>query len=125
MDTPRLEPLAVSAAEAARLLGVSRPTVYQLMAREDFPVFRAGKRTLISVEGLREWIAAQAGKGASDMNGTFSLTVIDGRWYREEDEFASVITYDDLTWEKVQTLAQLSLAEGYEVVIDREEDVGE
>lgn len=58
------------------------------------------------------------------MNGTFSLTVIDGRWYREEDEFASVITYDDLTWEKVQTLAQLSLAEGYEVVIDREEAQG-
>lgn len=56
----RLEPLAVSAGEAARLLGVSRPTVYQLMGREDFPSFKVGTRTLISVEGLREWIRKQA-----------------------------------------------------------------
>lgn len=56
----KLEPLAVSAGEAARLLGVSRPTVYQLMGREDFPSFKVGTRTLISVEGLREWIRKQA-----------------------------------------------------------------
>ena len=55
----KLEPLAVSAGEAARLLGVSRPTVYQLMGREDFPSFKVGTRTLISVEGLREWIRKQ------------------------------------------------------------------
>lgn len=63
MDTPKLEPLAVSAAEAARLLGVSRPKVYNLMSREDFPAFRLGGRTLISVEGLRRWVAAQAEGG--------------------------------------------------------------
>ena len=57
MDT--LEPLAVSAPEAARLLGVSKPTVYQMMNREDFPAFKVGARTLISVEGLREWIRKQ------------------------------------------------------------------
>lgn len=51
----KLEPLAVSAPEAARLLGVSKPTVYQLMNRADFPAFKIGTRTLISVEGLREW----------------------------------------------------------------------
>ena len=56
----KLEPLAVSAGEAARLLGVSRPTVYQLMGREDFPSFKVGTRTLVSVEGLREWIRKQA-----------------------------------------------------------------
>ena len=56
----KLEPLAVSAGEAARLLGVSRLTVYQLMGREDFPSFKVGTRTLISVEGLREWIRKQA-----------------------------------------------------------------
>ena len=55
----KLEPLAVSAPEAARLLGVSKPTVYQLMNREDFPAFKVGARTLISVEGLREWIRKQ------------------------------------------------------------------
>ena len=55
----KLEPLAVSAPEAARLLGVSKPTVYQMMNREDFQAFKVGARTLISVEGLREWIRKQ------------------------------------------------------------------
>ena len=55
----KLEPLAVSAPEAARLLGVSKPTVYQMMNREDFPAFKVGARTLISVEGLREWMRKQ------------------------------------------------------------------
>ena len=54
-----MEPLAVSAAEAARLLGVSRPTVYQYLKREDFPSFKLGGRTLVSVEGLREWVRRQ------------------------------------------------------------------
>lgn len=55
----KLEPLAVSASEAARLLGVSRPTIYQYINRQDFPSFRLGNRTLVSVDGLREWIRKQ------------------------------------------------------------------
>ena len=55
----KLEPLAVSAPEAARLLGGSKPTVDQLMNRADFPAFKIGTRTLISVEGLREWTRKQ------------------------------------------------------------------
>lgn len=58
-----MEPMAVSAVEAARLLGVSKPKVYELMGREDFPAFKLGGRTLISVEGLRAWVKAQAEKG--------------------------------------------------------------
>ncbi len=56
----RLEPLAISAPEAARLLGVSKPTIYQYINREGFPSFKLGGRTLVSVEGLREWVKAQA-----------------------------------------------------------------
>ena len=56
----RMEPLAVSAAEAARLLGVSRTKIYDLIGREDFPSFKVGQRTLISVDGLRRWISEQA-----------------------------------------------------------------
>lgn len=56
----KLEPLAVSAAEAARLLGVSRPTIYTLLNRTDFPSFRVGNRVLVSVAGLRDWIDRQA-----------------------------------------------------------------
>ena len=55
----KLSPLAVSAAEAARLLGISRPTLYQLLNREDFPSFRVGNRVLVSVAGLQEWIERQ------------------------------------------------------------------
>lgn len=55
----KLEPLAVGATEAARLLGISRPTLYQLLNREDFPSFRVGNRVLISVAGLQAWIDKQ------------------------------------------------------------------
>ena len=55
-----MEPLAVSAAKAAELLGVSRPKIYELMKREDFPSFSLGGRTLISVAGLRTWVDKQA-----------------------------------------------------------------
>ena len=54
-----LEPLAISAAEAATILGISRPKVYTLMHRDDFPSFQIGRRKLISVEGLKKWIADQ------------------------------------------------------------------
>lgn len=54
-----VEPLSVGAADAARLLGVSRPTLYTLLNRTDFPSFRVGGRVLISVDGLREWIKQQ------------------------------------------------------------------
>ena len=55
----KLEPLAVGTTEAARLLGISRPTLYQLLNRADFPAFRVGSRILISVGGLKEWIDRQ------------------------------------------------------------------
>ena len=59
-----LEPLAVSAPEAARLLGISKPKVYELMGQEGFPSFKLGGRTLVSVDGLREWVRNQS-KGVS------------------------------------------------------------
>lgn len=58
----KLEPMAVSAPEAARLLGVSKPKVYELMNRADFPAFKLGGRTLVSVDGLRKWVQEQAVK---------------------------------------------------------------
>ncbi len=54
--------LTLSVAEAAQVLGVSRPTVYALIRRGNFPVFSVGSRRLISVEGLRRWVAEQAGE---------------------------------------------------------------
>lgn len=58
------EPIAVRSAEAARMLGVSRPKVYELAAREDFHgAFKFGGCTLFSVEALREWVRSQCGAG--------------------------------------------------------------
>lgn len=57
--------LAYSTSEAAQVLGVSRPTVYTLIRRSDFPSFKIGQRTLIPAEGLRAWVQAQAERGES------------------------------------------------------------
>ena len=54
-----MDKLAVGTTEAAKLLGISRPTLYQLIGRTDFPSFRVGGRVLISVSGLQAWIERQ------------------------------------------------------------------
>lgn len=59
-----IQELAVSASRAAKLLGVSRPVIYDLTHQADFPAFKIGQRTLISVEGLRAWIQKQIEGGA-------------------------------------------------------------
>lgn len=56
-----LDKLTYSVAEAAEVLGISRPKVYDLLHRDDFPSFKIGGRVLVSVEGLRHWVAAQVG----------------------------------------------------------------
>ena len=55
----KIEPRTVSPAECARILGISRPKVYDLINQGGFPSFKLGSRTLISVDGLRAWIAKQ------------------------------------------------------------------
>lgn len=55
--------IALSVTETAELLGVSRPTVYKLIKRGDFPAFNIGSRTVISRTGLEAWVMEQAGRG--------------------------------------------------------------
>ena len=55
-----MEKLTYSIKEAAEALGISRPKMYDLIHREDFPSFRAGSRVLISAAGLRQWVDDQA-----------------------------------------------------------------
>lgn len=54
--------LVYSVAEAARALGISRPTMYSLIHREGFPTLKVGNRRLISKELLAEWVRTQAGE---------------------------------------------------------------
>lgn len=62
------EKLALSVTEAAALLGVSRPTVYELLNRDDFPSFRIGSRRVISRAGLERWVEAQAARSGDGMS---------------------------------------------------------
>ena len=50
------EPLAVSPAEAARLAGVGRTTLYLAMRDGDLRSLKIGKRRLISIDALRVWL---------------------------------------------------------------------
>lgn len=52
--------LTYSVTEAARALGVSRHTMYNLIHSEGFPTLYVGGRRLISRELLKEWVRAQA-----------------------------------------------------------------
>ena len=63
--TIKAEPVGVSTDEAASLLGVSKPKVYELIGRADnpLPACKLGGRTVIAYEGLREWMRREVGNG--------------------------------------------------------------
>ena len=51
------EKLALDVSEAAALVGVSRPTMYQILNREDVHIdFYVGTRRKVSRKALQEWI---------------------------------------------------------------------
>ncbi len=52
-------PLLVSIEEAARLLSISTRTVYRLIEDASLPYIKLGRRTLVSVASLENWIADQ------------------------------------------------------------------
>lgn len=62
-----MDKVAFSIKEAAEALGISRPKMYDLIYREDFPAFHVGTRVLIPVDGLRQWAADQV---ANEKEGT-------------------------------------------------------
>jgi excisionase family DNA binding protein len=42
--------------EAAKMLGIGKSKVYELMARKELPSIRLGGSLLIPVHALRQWI---------------------------------------------------------------------
>lgn len=54
--------LTLTVEEVGELLGISRPTAYELTKRSDFPVLRIGRRIVIPVDGLNEWVKANTGQ---------------------------------------------------------------
>lgn len=55
-----MEKIALSVPEAAGLLGISKPTMYTLIRRADFPAFKVGGRTLVARVGLEKWVDQQS-----------------------------------------------------------------
>jgi excisionase family DNA binding protein len=55
---PQLEPLQVEVTEAARLLGYSRSTIYEMLNSGELPSTRHGSSRRIPVAALRAWMEA-------------------------------------------------------------------
>ena len=52
-------PLALSAEDVAKVLGISRANAYNLMRSKGFPTLKIGKRMSVPKHKLIEWIDAQ------------------------------------------------------------------
>ena len=49
----------MSVSDLQKTLGVSRGHAYELVAREDFPALRIGKRIVIPVRQFEAWVEKQ------------------------------------------------------------------
>jgi len=56
---PAISPLAISAADAARALGLSRASIFRALAAGRLPKVKVGNRTLIPVAALESIVAAK------------------------------------------------------------------
>lgn len=56
--------LVYSVPQAARVLNLSAKKVYQMTHTEGFPALRVGRRTIIPVAALEEWLNQQTKKEA-------------------------------------------------------------
>ena len=54
-----IEPLLVRVEEAARMLSLSRSTIYEMMDAGELPSVRRGTARRIPVAALRAWVAKQ------------------------------------------------------------------
>ena len=58
------EPLAVPIPEAARLGGVGRSTIYAEIAKGNLKIRKIGRRTVVAMSDLRDWLASKTGEAA-------------------------------------------------------------
>jgi excisionase family DNA binding protein len=56
-----IEPLLVRVEEAARILCLSRSTIYEMMDRGELPSVRCGTARRIPIAALRAWVERQMG----------------------------------------------------------------
>ena len=64
--SPQGDPLArrtVTPREAAQMLGVPLPRMYQFIRRDNFPKIKNGNKYLIPIERFNDWISQEAVNG--------------------------------------------------------------
>jgi excisionase family DNA binding protein len=54
-----MEKLTMSVSEVAKTIGISLPKAYELTARQGFPSIHIGRRIVVPVAALEEWLASQ------------------------------------------------------------------
>lgn len=57
-----MEKLAISIEEFASMVGIGRSKAYQLSRSEGFPQIRLGKRIVIPVDQLKDWLMQNSQK---------------------------------------------------------------
>jgi len=58
-----MEQHAIAVKEMAASLGISLPTAYNLVNRDDFPKIRIGKKILIPCQAFQVWLEKEARHG--------------------------------------------------------------
>ena len=58
------EPLAVSIPEATRITSCSRSTLYAEIKSGNLKVHKIGRRTAVTIENLKGWLASKSGEAA-------------------------------------------------------------
>jgi excisionase family DNA binding protein len=56
--------LAIGISETCKAIGLSRSSVFELIRQGKIPVVRIGRRTLVPVEGLREFLRLNTAKSS-------------------------------------------------------------
>lgn len=69
MKTGAMAPMAVDPGEAARLLGIGRTKTYEEIASGRLRSAKIGKRRLITVEAIKDWLSAREAENARDSGG--------------------------------------------------------
>jgi excisionase family DNA binding protein len=64
MDNHSLNPILVGIPEAARLMGLGRSKLYQILNEGELNLIKLGGRSLVSVDELRSYVAEKLAKAA-------------------------------------------------------------
>jgi excisionase family DNA binding protein len=62
MQVPKL----VSVCQAAEILGVSRSTLYELIAAGAFPHIKIGRTIRVPRDAIDDWVAGELARGQAD-----------------------------------------------------------